>query len=91
MKLVDLLSRDRIVVPLKAATLVDAASELVNALIASGAVPQPDRADQLLDADSLPKDVVPIGPEAFMPLPHRRRLEHRRRPGRVAAAGVPGA
>ncbi|MSR07460.1 MAG: CBS domain-containing protein [Gemmatimonadetes bacterium] len=66
MRLIDLLSRDRIVVPLKGRTLVNAATELTNALIASGAVPQPDKADRLLDADSLPKDVVPVGSEAFM-------------------------
>lgn len=66
MKLIDLLSKERIVVPLKGRTLVNAATEMVNALIASGAVPDPEKADQLLDADSLPKDVVPIGSEAFM-------------------------
>lgn len=66
MKLINLLSRDRIVVPLKGRTLVNAATELTNALIASGALPQPEKADQLLDADSLPKDVVPVGSEAFM-------------------------
>src|SRR5262245_55340233 len=66
MKLIDLLSKERIVVPLKGDTLVNAATEMVNALIASGAVREPEKADQLLDADSLPKDVVPIGSEAFM-------------------------
>jgi CBS domain-containing protein len=54
------------VVPLKGRTLADAASELVNALIVSGAAPHPDRLEELLAAESLPKDVVPVGPEAFM-------------------------
>lgn len=66
MKLIDLLSRERIVVPLKASTLADAANALVNALIAAGSAPRPDQLEELITSDSLPKDVVPVGPEAFM-------------------------
>lgn len=61
-----MLSRERIVIPLKGRTLMNAATELVNALIASGAVAQPEKTDQLLAGESLSKDVVPIGSEAFM-------------------------
>jgi CBS domain-containing protein len=55
-----------VVVPLKGRTLAQAASELVKALSAAGAVPDPDRVEELLAGESLPKDVIPVGPAAFL-------------------------
>jgi CBS domain-containing protein len=60
-----LLARDRIVIPLNAPTLTEAAAELVRVLVQSGATPDAEKLEQLV-ADSLPKEVVPVGPEAFM-------------------------
>jgi CBS domain-containing protein len=65
LKLIDLLARDRILVPLEAATLTEAATELVKVLVQSGATADSEKLEQLV-ADSLPKEVVPLGPEAFM-------------------------
>jgi len=64
-KLIDLLARERIVVPLKGRTLTEAAAELVGVLVRAGTTPDPDRLEDLL-GDSLPREVVPVGPEAFM-------------------------
>ncbi len=43
-------------------------------LIQAGATPEPEKLEQLV-ADSIPKDVVPVGPEAFM-LHYRTDLVH---------------
>jgi CBS domain-containing protein len=64
-KLIDLLARDRIVIPLAAATVTDAATQLVQVLVQAGATPHPEKLASLV-ADSVPKEVVPVGPEAFM-------------------------
>lgn len=65
MKLIDLLLRERIVVPLHGGTLNEAAAELVGVLVGSGATGEPEKLEALL-ADSLPKEVISVGPEAFM-------------------------
>ncbi|MBI4419816.1 MAG: CBS domain-containing protein [Gemmatimonadetes bacterium] len=65
MKLIDLLQRERVVVPLTGGTLSEAAAELVGVLVGSGATGEPEKLEGLL-ADSLPKEVIPVGPEAFM-------------------------
>ncbi len=64
MKLIDLLSEDRIVVPIKGETLRVATGELVAALKASGAVVDYGRFEELV-ADTLPRDVVTVG-QAFL-------------------------
>lgn len=52
------------VIPLEAPTLTEAASELVRVLVKSGATPDPEQLERLV-ADS-PREVIPIGAEAFM-------------------------
>jgi len=64
MKLIELLDRDRVVVPLKATTLPKAASQLAEAMVASGVVSEPDVLRGLVK-DALPKDIVPVG-QAFL-------------------------
>ena len=64
MKLVELLARDRIVVPLQAETLVDAATELAETLVASGVVSGIEEFRELVPG-ALPRDVVTVG-QAFL-------------------------
>lgn len=65
MKLIDLLGRERVVLPLKARTLGEAAEELIHTLVVSGAAPDPERLEAL-QADTLPRDVVTVGQQAFL-------------------------
>jgi CBS domain-containing protein len=53
------------VIPLEAPTLTEAVAELARVLVQSGATPDPEKIEELV-ADSVPKDVVPVGSEAFM-------------------------
>lgn len=64
MKLIDLLTRDRIVAPLEASTLVDAASELAETLVASGVITEVEEFRELVPG-ALPRDVVTVG-QAFL-------------------------
>ncbi len=64
MRLVDLLSEERIVVPIRGETLRLAAGELVEALERSGAIVDASRVRELV-ADTLPRDVVTVG-QAFL-------------------------
>ena len=64
MRLIDLLSPDRILVPIKGETLRIACGQLVRALQAAGAVTDVDRFEALV-ADTLPRDVVTVG-QAFL-------------------------
>ncbi len=59
MKLLDLLSPDRILVPIGGETLRDAIAELVAAMQAAGSVSDPERFDALV-GDTLPTDVVTV-------------------------------
>ncbi|MBI4503005.1 MAG: CBS domain-containing protein [Gemmatimonadetes bacterium] len=52
-------------IPLEARTLTGAAHELVRVLVQSGATAEPEKLEELM-GDSLPREVVPVGPEAFM-------------------------
>jgi len=63
-RLVDLLSEDRIVVPVKGETLRLAAREVVEALDKAGAILDVSRVRELV-ADTLPRDVVTVG-QAFL-------------------------
>lgn len=65
MKLADLLAAERIVLPLEAATLADAARRLADAVIDSGAALDPARLRTLM-ADVRPRDVVPVGSHSFL-------------------------
>ena len=64
MKLLDLLSADRILVPIGGQTLREATVELVAAVDASGVVEDLERFEELV-ADTLPQDVVTIR-QAFL-------------------------
>lgn len=64
MKLVDLLAPERILVPLEVETLREAATALLEALIASGATTEPDKLRERL-AGFLPRDVIAVG-KAFI-------------------------
>lgn len=68
MKLADLLARERVVVPLRVQSVRKAAERLAEALIAAGAVSDPEKLRTIL-AESLPADLVAVG-RAF--LLHRR-------------------
>jgi CBS domain-containing protein len=65
MKLSDLLTADRIVVPLAADDLPRAARELFAKLVASGAVSQPDRLRERVEEER-PEDLVGMGNKAFL-------------------------
>jgi CBS domain-containing protein len=65
MKLSDLVTPDRIVVPLAADELPAAARELLGRLIASGAVSQPERLRERVDEER-PEDLVGMGNKAFL-------------------------
>ena len=64
MKLLDLLSPDRILVPIGGTILSDAIAELVKAMEASGTVNDSDKFEELV-GDTLPRDVVTIR-QAFL-------------------------
>jgi CBS domain-containing protein len=64
MKLIELLERDRIIVPLHAATLADAAMDLSETLIATGAIQDPEGFRELVPS-AIPRDVVTVG-NAFL-------------------------
>jgi CBS domain-containing protein len=63
-KLLDLLSPDRILVPIGGETLNDAIAEIVKAMRTAGTVSDPDRFEELV-GDTLPRDVVTIR-QAFL-------------------------
>ena len=65
MHLADFLRADRLVVPLKAATLTAAARELIERLAAAGGVSDPERLRERA-ADVLPEDIVAMGDRAFL-------------------------
>jgi CBS domain-containing protein len=81
-RLIDLLSPRRVVVPLAAATLAEGMGTLVEACIADGRVADPSRLERAI-RDSWPEDTMSIGPHAW--LPHFRTDAVR---GVVAALGI---
>jgi CBS domain-containing protein len=81
-RLVDLLSPRRVVVPLQAATLADGMRILVDACVADGRVADRARLDQAI-RESWPEDTMSIGPHAW--LPHFRTDAVR---GVVVALGI---
>jgi CBS domain-containing protein len=64
MKLIELLDRQRVIVPLAATALKDAALELAETMVDSGVAAEPDRLRDLVSG-ALPKEIVPIG-QAFL-------------------------
>ncbi len=64
MKLVELLGRERVIVPLTATKLKDAALELAETMIGSGVATEPDKLRELMRG-ALPKEIVPVG-QAFL-------------------------
>lgn len=64
MKLIELLDRQRVVVPLAATALKDAAQELAETLVDSGVASAPDELRELVRG-ALPKEIVPVG-QAFL-------------------------
>lgn len=64
MKLIELLTTERVVVPLAADTLSDAAARLVETVIASGSVADPEKLRELVGTET-PGQVVTVG-EAFL-------------------------
>jgi CBS domain-containing protein len=65
-KLVELLSPRRVVVPLAAQTLDEALRVLVQACVADGRVSDPSRLDEAI-RESWPEDTLSIGPHAWLP------------------------
>src|SRR5688500_13623196 len=65
MKLFDLVTPERVVVPLASDSLPDAARELLDRLIASGAVAQPERLRERVEEER-PEDLVGMGNRAFL-------------------------
>lgn len=66
MRLGELLDARRVVVPLGAATLREATRQLADALVASGAVADTARFEEVL-RDDWPEDVVSLADRAFLP------------------------
>ncbi len=64
MKLIELLERDRIIVPLQAATLADAVMDLTETLIATGAISDPEEFREMAPG-AIPRNVVLVG-QAFL-------------------------
>jgi CBS domain-containing protein len=64
MKLLELLASERVVVPLAATSLKDAALELAETLVESGVATEPDELRELVGG-ALPREVVPVG-QAFL-------------------------
>src|SRR5262249_57793087 len=65
-KLVDLLSERRVVVPLPAATLEEGLRYLVDACAADGKVSDLQLLDQAI-SESWPEDTMTLGPHAWLP------------------------
>jgi CBS domain-containing protein/mannitol/fructose-specific phosphotransferase system IIA component (Ntr-type) len=65
-KLTDLLSPRRVIVPLPATSLEEGMRLLVDACHADGRVSDPDRLDQVI-RESWPEDTMTIGPHAWLP------------------------
>jgi CBS domain-containing protein len=65
MRLADLLSPDRVIVPLDCDTLPAAASALLERLVAAGVVSHPDRLRERV-AEERPEDIVAMGERAFL-------------------------
>jgi CBS domain-containing protein len=65
MTLADLIRPDRVVVPLRGATLADAGHVLLDRLAATGAIASPERLAQRAD-ESRPEDLVAMGDRAFL-------------------------
>jgi CBS domain-containing protein len=65
MKLFDLITADRVVVPLASDSLPGAARELLARLIASGVVSQPERLRERVEEER-PEDLVGMGNRAFL-------------------------
>jgi CBS domain-containing protein/mannitol/fructose-specific phosphotransferase system IIA component (Ntr-type) len=65
-KLTDLLSPRRVVVPLRAATWAEGIRLLVDACVADGSVEHPARLDEVVRA-ALPADTLTLGPNAVLP------------------------
>ena len=65
MNLADLLSPDRVVVSLAATTVEEAARELLERLVAAGAIADVDKLQQRI-AEDLPEDIVAMGDRAFL-------------------------
>jgi len=65
-KLADLLSPRRVVVPLPAATLEEGMRVLMDACVADGRVSDPLRLDEVV-RESWPEDTMSLGPHAWMP------------------------
>lgn len=65
MKLIELLAPERVVVPLEAATLREAATVLLDTLVASGAAADAARLRQHLE-ERLPREAAPIGPATLL-------------------------
>ena len=63
MRLVDLLVRDRIVVPLAGRTLREAVAELAATMITSGIATDPAELERVV-GEAVPEEVVPVGPHA---------------------------
>jgi CBS domain-containing protein len=84
-KLADLLSPARVVVPLPAATLEEGLRVLVNACVADGRVAEPRRLEEAI-RESWPEDTMSLGPHAW--LPHFRTDAVR---GLVVALGIANA
>lgn len=63
--LADLLAADRVIVPLAADSLPAAASALIERLVATGAVSNPERLRERLD-EQRPEDIVAMGERAFL-------------------------
>jgi CBS domain-containing protein len=64
MRLIELLERDRVIVPLHATVLADAAMDLSETLIATGAIADPEGFRELVPT-AIPRDVVAVG-QAFL-------------------------
>lgn len=82
MKLADLLSPSRVIVPLAAGTLDEGLGLLVSACVADGRVSAPARLEQAI-RESWPEDTMSLGPHAW--LPHFRTDAV---PALVAALGI---
>jgi len=81
MRLIDLLDRQRVIVPMEAKDLADAANQLAQAVVASGAVTDAERFRDLVRS-AMPGEVVSMGPAFLL---HYRTDAVRRL---VAAVGV---
>ena len=65
MRLADVVAADRVVVPLRAATVADATRDLVARLVGAGAVADPEKLRLRVEEDR-PEDIVALGDRAFL-------------------------